>query len=205
MKNPCILLFSMFFTASFAQGNYEKGMTRAMQLMKTDYTAAGALFERIAAAEKEEWLPAYYAAYYHINNSWGQHPKEKTLNHLNKAKEYLEQAESISPENPEIMVMRALLNTAWITYDGSVYGMKLSGPTTAIYKKALAMAPNNPRVVSNHAQWMIGSARYFGKDVREYCQNLERAIELYEKEKVSGFEPSWGLERTQEALEDCKG
>ncbi len=164
-----ILILFVSFGIS-AQGNYEKAMTKAMQLMQTDYDAAGVLFERIAAAEEDKWQPAYYAAHYHINSGWGQHDKETTVNHLDKAKEFLDQAEMNSPENPEIMVLQGLLNTAWITYDSGAYGMKLSGPTTALYQKALKLAPDNPRVVSNHAQWMIGSARFFGKDTKPYCE-----------------------------------
>ncbi|MGB3590976.1 MAG: hypothetical protein WBA16_04755 [Nonlabens sp.] len=205
MKTIATLLVSILsLTFTYAQTTYEKGMERGLSLTKTDYDAAGAHFERMAAVEKTEWLPAYYAAYYHINNSWGMHDKEKTMQHLEKAQEYLDQASTISKENTEIMVLQALINTAWITYDGSVYGMKLSGPTTAIYKKAIALAPNNPRVVSNHAQWMIGSARYFNKNVAPYCASLDKAIQLFNNEKAMGFNPRWGMDGAVEARAKCK-
>ena len=57
--------------------------------------------------------------------------------------------------------------------------MKLSGPTTAIYEKAMPIAPENPRVVSNRAQWLMGSARFFGKDVTPYCKDLVNGCDSF--------------------------
>lgn len=205
MKTLTTLLLILIVIPSMAQSKYEKAMMQGMEMIQQDLLKAAGHFERVSQAEKDNWLPTYYAALAYTNSSWGQHPKEQTLNYMKKAQELIDEAEMRSESNPEIMVLQAMLNTCWITYDGAVYGMKLSAPTTAIYEKALAMAPENPRVVSNHAQWMMGSARYFGKDVTPYCGKLQKAVELFEQESQSGFEPSWGKERAVQALEqECK-
>jgi len=204
MKALTTTLFLFMATFCIAQSNYEKAMTKGLEIMQTDLNAAAQQFERITAAEKENWLPPYYAALAYVNSSWGQNPKEQTLASMKKAQEFINKAESLSPNNPEIMVLQGLLNTCYIQYDSSIYGMKLSGSTTAIYEKALAMAPKNPRVVSSRAQWLMGSARFFGKDVTPYCGQLETAISLFEQEKADGFMPSWGLKGAAKAQQDCK-
>ncbi|MGB5982699.1 MAG: hypothetical protein WBG46_11205 [Nonlabens sp.] len=187
-----------------AQSPYQKAMIKGMELISEDLQKASQQFERIAAAEKENWVPAYYVALTNINSSWGQNGKEQTFNYMKKAQDYIDQAEALSPDNVEIMVLQGMLNTCMIQYDSSVYGMKLSGPTTAIYEKALAMAPNNPRVVSNKAQWSMGLARFFNKPTQPYCDEIIRAIELFEKEEQNGFQPRWGMKQAQKSQVECE-
>ena len=203
--NALITSFLLFFLSfASAQTPYEKAMAKGFELLNTDLQAASQQFERIATAEKENWLPAYYVAFANVNSSWGQNSKEATLLTMNKAQEFIDKAAVLSPENPEIMVLQGMLNTCWITSDSMVYGRKLSAPTTALYEKAYAIAPENPRVVSNRAQWLMGSARFFGKDVKPYCTGLETAITLFEKETPAGFNPRWGKEAAVKAQADCK-
>ncbi len=196
----CIAFLSLTITA---QSSYEKAMLQGLELMKTDLQAASQQLERVATAEPEKWEPAYYVALCNIHSSWGQFSKEKTQLYMKKAQDYINDAATISPENPEIMVLQGMLNTCWINYDGQVYGMKLSGPTTALYKKALQIAPENPRVVLSNAEWLMGSAKYFGKDITPYCGEIDRAVTLFEKEKTTGFVPSWGKNRALEVQETC--
>ncbi|KQC32327.1 hypothetical protein AAU57_02530 [Nonlabens sp. YIK11] len=204
MKTIATTLLLLFTALIMAQTPYEKAMGNALELLKTDNKAAAQQFERISKAEKENWLPAYYVALANINSSWGQYGPEETLATMKHAQEYITLTDQLSPNNPEVMVLQGLLNTCWINYDGSIYGMKLSAATSALYEKAYAMAPDNPRVVSNRAQWLMGSARYFNKDVTPYCSGLEKAVALFKKETVTGFEPSWGLKGTIDAQKDCQ-
>jgi tetratricopeptide (TPR) repeat protein len=187
-----------------AQTGYEKAMQKGLELMASDLQAASQQFERISKAEKENWLPPYYAALCNINGSWGQNSKEQTLLHLNKAQELINEAEFLSDNNPEIMVLQGMLNTCWIQYDSRTYGMKLSGATNAIYEKALQLAPQNPRVISNRARWLMGSAKFFGKDIAPYCGQIDKAIELFEKEIPTGFDPSWGEKGATDVKKQCE-
>lgn len=203
MKAITTTLFLLFTLVTIAQTPYEKAMTKALEQMVTDPQSAAQQFERISKVEKENWLPAYYAALSNINSSWGQYSKEQTIATMKAAQDFINLAESLSPDHPEIMVLQGLLNTCWIKYDSSIYGMKLSGPTTALYEKAMAIAPENPRIVSNRAQWLMGSARYFNKDTKPYCADLVKAIALFEEESTIGFNPKWGLQGALDAQKDC--
>src|SRR5688572_9393618 len=59
----CMIGVSIFLTGNiFAQTNYEKSMEKAFNFWETNPIEASQLFERIASAEPENWLPPYYAA-----------------------------------------------------------------------------------------------------------------------------------------------
>lgn len=194
------------FTATGQQNKYETGMKKALELWGQDkpFEAAN-MFERISKAETENWIPHYYVAHINIVYSFGEKDQEKLTLQLKKAKEELEQAKAISPDNPEIMVLEALLNTAWIVYDGATYGMTLSGQTSQIYKKAYEIAPNNPRVVYCKADWEMGTAKFFGQDTKPFCQDIEKALELFATfNDETPYYPSWGKDRAEMTLAECK-
>jgi len=205
MQKLAIILVLLITQLLSAQTNYEKGMQKAFELWRTNPTEASNLFERIAKAEPDNWLPPYYAAQINIVNSFGEQDKDKLTAQLAKAQDLLNDATAISKNNPELLVLQALLHTAWVAYDGASYGMTLSPKVTALYAKAEQIAPNNPRVVLNKAEWAMGSARFFGQDTKPFCKDVERALELFTNFKPeTAFHPKWGKNRAEQILLDCK-
>lgn len=188
-----------------AQTQYEKGMGNALKVWKEGKsTEASALFERIAAVEKANWLPDYYVAFINTVEAFKAEDKTKIPAYLDKAQKALDEAAIISPNNAEIMVVQAMLYTAWIVQDPMTNGMKYSSKAMEQYYKAQVLAPNNPRVVSCKAEFEIGGAQWTGADVKSLCKDMERSIQLYADFKPeSPFHPSWGLERAQETLKSC--
>lgn len=205
MQKLIIIIVMLITGEVIAQSNYEKGMTKAFDLWKSEQPVkASHLFERIAKAESENWLPSYYAAYINVIQSFGEKDKEVLTAKLKKAQDLVNDAQTISPNNPEIMILEALLHTAWIAYDGQTYGMTLGGKVMSLYAKAEAIAPNNPRVVLNKAEWNMGSAKFFGQDTKPFCKDVERALELFANFKAeSEFHPNWGKERAEQVLSEC--
>lgn len=169
MKHFIIITSLLFSGIISAQSNYEKGMQSAFELWgNNNPTEASNFFERIAAAEPDNWLPPYYAAQINIVHSFGETDEEKLSAQLKKAQDLINDATAISKDNPEILVLQALLHTAWVAYDGATYGMTLSGKVAELYTTAKIMAPENPRVVYCKAEWDMGSARYFGQDTQPF-------------------------------------
>ena len=202
-----LLIASFIFTISLtAQTPYEKGMTKAFELWGNQKnTEAIQLFERIASAETDNWLPSYYAGLIEIITSFNIKDEALLTTKLTRAKGYLDNAATISENNPEILVSYALLNTAYIAFDGQKYGMSLSGENIALYKKAASIAPNNPRVLLSKTEWDMGSAKFFGKSIAPYCEDIDQAIVLFEEEKQTiPFYPYSGLERAKEISSNCK-
>ncbi|GAA4897633.1 hypothetical protein GCM10023311_23000 [Flaviramulus aquimarinus] len=197
------LLVSGFLNA---QTNYEKGMQKAFELWTANQPIEAAnLFERIAAAEQDNWLPPYYAAQINVIYSFGENDEEKLSAQLKKAQDLINDATAISKDNPEIMVLQALLHTAWVAYDGATYGMTLSAKVVEIYTKAAIIAPKNPRVVYCKAEWDMGGAKYFGQDTTPFCKDLERSIELFANFKPeTAFHPNWGADRAKMLVDSCE-
>jgi hypothetical protein len=188
-----------------AQSNYEKGMQKAFELWGTNPIEASNLFERIAAAESDNWLPLYYAAQVLITQSFGEKDKNKLDSQLKKAQVLLNDAMGISKNNPEILVMQAMLYTAYVAYDGATYGMQLSPKIAALYAQAEQIDATNPRVVLSKAEWDMGSAQFFGQDTAPFCKDIETALELFTNFKPeTAFHPNWGKERAEQVLSNCK-
>jgi tetratricopeptide (TPR) repeat protein len=191
-----------------AQNSYEKGMKKAFNLWEEDkIIQASNLFERIGKAEKENWIPPFYAGYTLVISSFEMKDEATFKLKIEKAIELLNQASSSSPNNPEIMIVKALANTAYINFDSQKYGMTLSGKNEYIYRAALKIAPRNPRVILSKAEWDMGSAQFFGSSVEPYCKDIKRALDLFQNEEKSEviFYPDWGEKKAQQIFDDCEG
>jgi hypothetical protein len=195
----------LFSSVVIAQGNYEDGMNKAFELWQNEKADAAAnLFERIANAEKDNWVPHYYVAQINILKSWDTKDEVVLKAQLDKAQEHLDKAMSLSEDNAELMILQAQIYTNWIAYDGMTYGMKYSTKVSELYKKAETLEPDNPRVVLSKAEWDMGSARYFGQDPTKHCSKVKTAVELFSSYEEKGpFYPSWGEEYAQKVLATC--
>jgi hypothetical protein len=205
MQNLAIILTFLISGALASQTNYQTGMQSAFELWgKNQPSEASNLFERIAQAESNEWLPNYYAAQINIVSSFGERDIDKLKAQLDKAQNFINDANTISKNNPELLVLQALLHTAWVAYDGATYGMTLSPKVTALYAQAKQLAPENPRVVYCKADWDMGSARFFGQDTAPFCKDIEKSLDLFANFKPeSPFHPKWGKNRAEQILESC--
>ena len=206
MKKSILIIALIFTSIITAQTKYQTGMQKAFGFWQEGkMTEASQLFERIATAEKENWLPAYYAATIEVLGSFGLKDEAILKGKLTKAQGFLDTAKSISENNPEIIITQALLNTAYIAFDGQKYGMTLSGKNNQLYAKALAIAPKNPRVVLGNAEWNMGAARFFGKSTKPYCNEIKKAIKLSKEEKNNvEFYPKFMIERAEQVLKQCE-
>lgn len=198
-----ILLFTNIVTA---QSKYQTGMQKAFDLWEQGkMTQASQLFERISKVEPTKWKPSYYAAKIAILSSFGLKDETQLKTRLNIAQEFLDAAMSNSKNNSEIIITQALLNTAYIAFDGQKYGMSLSAKNNQLYKKALSIAPNNPRVILGFAEWNMGAAKFFGKSTKPYCDAIKKAIQLGQKEKIEEeFYPIFIASRAKEVLKGCE-
>ena len=197
-----------FFICSLvtAQTQYEQGMGKAMQLWgEGKNTEAVATFERIASVEKTNWLPNYYIAFINTIDVFGTKDKDKAGALITKAQDAIDNASAISPNNPEIMVVQAMLYTAILVQDPMTNGQKYGGLAMEQYNKALIIDPNNPRVIFSKAEFEIGGAKYWGTDTKPMCEAIAKSIELFANFKPeTPFHPNWGADRAQKALENCK-
>lgn len=193
-----LILFVFSAFGAFGQANYEDQMAQAFDLWKKgEPVEAANLFERIATAE-QHWLPYYYASQVKIVESFPMTDVVKKEQTLKEAQRLLDRAKSLEGDEVELMVLQAMLHTATLTIDPSIYAMKLSPVISGIYAEAFQKAPENPRLALSRTEWNLGSARYFGEDPTRYCPDLKAALELYAQEThAATVAPAWGKERLQ--------
>ena len=208
MKTFITFSITVFLSFSlYAQTPYENGMNKAFELWDQDkLTEASNLFERIAKVENDNWLPSFYAGYTLVLSAFKIKDETTLKLKLDKATDFLNQASNISPNNPEIMIAQALINTAYISFDGQKYGMTLSSKNAGIYEKALKIAPENPRVILSKAEWDMGLARFFNQSTDPYCKDVQRALKIFETEEEpkEKFYPEWGKQRAEQILAKCE-
>ncbi|MBP2833438.1 hypothetical protein J8281_14680 [Aquimarina sp. U1-2] len=207
MKTLLIIATFLAGLIASSQSNYEKGMTKAFELWENkNPDQAINLFERIARAEKENWIPFYYAARVHINTAFDSKDADEIESRLKKAQEYLNEAKTFSKNNAEISIMEAMLNMAYVAYNPSVYGMTHSAKVEELYLQAKTLEPENPRATLYHAEWKMGGAKYWGKDPKAFCPEIEKAILYFEKQSnhETPFYPTWGKDQIARVQQNCK-
>jgi len=187
--------------------SYYSIMQKAFALWQENKTEEAVnLFERIASAEKDNWLPSYYGAQVLIFDGFSKLKYPEKLDvQLLRAQDFINNATTISKDNPELFVLQAIKHTVYVASDGAKYGMFLAPKVTQLYEKAYKLDPKNPRVILNRADWNMGSAKYLGQDTKPFCKEFDKALELFINFKPeSKFHPNWGQEKTEERVASCR-
>ena len=202
-----ITIIAMFVASVVsAQTQFDQGMKKALQTWKNGNSKEALVqFEKIASVEKTNWLPNYYIVLINTTQAFEEKDKTKMESLLNAAQKAQDVCNELAMDNTEVLVLQAMIHTAWIVYDPMTNGQRLSGDVMYILNKAYKIAPENPRVVFQKASFEIGMAQYFGQDTKPMCAQIKKAIELFATFKPeSAFHPSWGLDKAQEAVKACK-
>lgn len=169
------------------QGGVNKGSLDSLR-------KARALFKRATGPGEHQALAHYYAALADVRmlNQLPQDAKEKRHPVVNDAIDHLETATKLDPEMADAW---ALLTSCY----GQKMGLQpmkfksLSSKSEKAMKKAMELAPKNPRV------WLIsGRQDYFtpemyGGDKKRGLEKFKKAARLAEQETVEDpLQPSWG-------------
>jgi hypothetical protein len=207
MKKILIIALALISFSGISQSKYKEGMNKAFDLWKSEkHWEAANLFERIAQAEMDNWLPPFYVAQINVLYSFAEKDEKKLTAQLNKAQDFINDAKAISKSNAEILVIQAQLYTAWVVFDGQRYGMTYSQKIAQLYQEAYNLEPDNPRVAFGKVEWDIGTARFFGQDTAPYCEDLNKAVALFTTYEPKGeFYPRGGEEYARGSLaQNCK-
>lgn len=200
MKNLLLIAVTLFSLNSYAQQNekYIKNMEQNVAKLDTASSAAtynnlANNFERIAKAEKNQWLPFYYAAYCNVVGGFMSRDFSKADAVADKAEALINKADSLSPHNSEIMCVMSMVNSARIMVDPQNRGMKYG----MIASQNLAMAktydPKNPRPYLLEAQSKMYTPEQWGGGKEAAKASLDQGKKrMAEFKPESSISPKWG-------------
>ena len=157
-------------------------------------------FERIATAEKDQWLPYYYAAYAQVMKTYMEKDVSKIDPTIDKADMLLANAESLSQQNSEINTLKAMATQCRMRVDWN-RGMTLGPKCVALIKDAEKQDPNNPRAWMFDAQSIYNTPSQFGGSKDKGKELLKKAVELYASFKpASPLAPNWGKKHAENMM-----
>ena len=162
-------------------------------------------FERIATAEKTEWLPYYYAALFQVNAAFRQADMSNGDEVADKANVLLMKADALNPKNSEISTVKSMIGTLHMLVNPMQRYMQYAGEIEGHLQAAMQQDPSNPRPFFLKAQTLKNTPENFGGGCDAAKPLAEKAVEKYKSFKpASELSPSWGQAQTEEILADCK-
>ena len=210
MKKVIILSFVLVNTmfAAFSQNEkYIAAMTSTLEEMKVakspeENAAVAAKFERIADAEKTQWLPYYYAALIKARIAFEAIDKDKAAD---EATALLDKAAAIEKDNSEIFCVRATICYAHMMVDPMTRWMQYGAEAKKNLDASAKADPNNPRPVILQANSLKNTPEQFGGGCVAAKPLADKATKLLADFKpASPLHPIWGKEIVDQILESCK-
>jgi hypothetical protein len=209
MKKTIFILTAMLAAGlTFAQmpEKFVKAMETKMAAVDTTVSVQGLTdlanaFERIAEAEKNQWLAYYYAAYCNATaglmaGSGGDlmaAKADKTDPYADKADKLIKKAEELIKNNSEVFVVKKMIATLRMIGDPMNRFMTYGPEATQALEEAKKLDPNNPRVYLLEAQDKYFTPEQFGGSKDEAKLLFEKSKQLYETFKPeSTVHPNWG-------------
>ena len=162
-------------------------------------------FERIATAEKNQWLPYYYAAYCQVNFGFMQTDKSKTDAIADKATALIAKADSLMPNNSEISVIKSMIASCHMMVNPMQRYMQYGQESSGQMEAAMEQDPTNPRPYMLKGQSLKYTPPQFGGGCGAAKPELQTALDKFLLFKpASELHPAWGLEHTQQLMKECE-
>ena len=210
-----LFLFSavvMITIASFAQSSkYVTAMQSNLAALDTSFKNPANLlalannFERIANAEKNQWLPYYYAAYCQVNYGYFEKDKTKIDGYADKATALINIADSLAPKNSEISCIKSMIGTCHMMVNPMQRYMQYGEEINSNMENAMEQDPTNPRPYLLKGQGLRYTPEQFGGGCATAKPELQKAKEKFNSFKPLGeLYPSWGKGRVEQLLGECK-
>lgn len=212
MKKMFIVLLALAITGQgFAQSEkFTKAMTSTLaqwDSAKTadDMLAISASFERIADAEKTQWLPYYYASLSQVFYAFLKNDMASNDGFAGKAEALLNKADALQPKNSEISCVKSMIATLRMLVNPQQRWQQYGATITTELDNAKKQDPTNPRPYYLQGQNLRNTPEQFGGGCNTAKPVLEEAVKKYEAFKpASDIAPKWGKEQTEKTLATCK-
>ena len=208
-----VLVFAaaiMAISTAWAQSEkYVQAMQANVSKLDELHTAdgwkeAGNNFQRIADAEKTQWLPYYYVALSNVmvglmQGTGNQPPNPSITDPLaDKAEEALNKAEALSKNNAEIFIVKKMIATLRMTADPMNRWQTYRPQAAEALQRAKALNPDNPRIFLLEGQDKFFTPEQFGGSKPEAKLLFDQSVKKFESFKPeSAIHPQWGISQAK--------
>jgi hypothetical protein len=204
-KFIAVLVFVFAAVIGFGQSDkYVKAMEQKVPAIDTTHTVdalidLGNSFERIADAEKTQWLPYYYAALTHVDaglmmgvgGAGGN--AAKTDPEADRAEALLLKAQALTKDNSEIFIVKKMISTLRMMGDPMNRYMTEMPIASEALENAKKLDPNNPRIYLLEAQDKFYTPEQYGgskDEAKTLFQEAQKKFDAFKPE--SSIYPNWG-------------
>ena len=207
-----IAAVSFLATVSFAQSEkYLASMRANIAAIDTSFKNPANLldlankFERIATAEKTQWLAYYYAALCQVNYTYMEQDKSKIDAIADKATELIDKADALQPNNSEISCLKSMIASAHMMVNPMQRFMEYGQEAQTFIDAAMQQDPTNPRPEYLKGQGLKYTPEQFGGGCATAKPVLQSSLDKYNKFKTaSDIHPNWGKQRVEMLIGECK-
>ena len=162
-------------------------------------------FERIADAEKTQWLPYYYAAFCQVTYGFRETDKSKTDMIADKATDFINKANALSPKNSEISCIKSMIASCHMMVDPMTRYMQYSAESSEELEAAKQQDPTNPRPDFLIGQGLKYTPEQFGGGCGTAKPLITASLTKFENFKLaSPLHPNWGKEMATQIMNECK-
>lgn len=212
MKKMFFVLLSLaIVTQVVAQSEkFTKAMTTTITTMDSaktadDMLAASAAFERIGEAEKNQWLPYYYASLSQVIYAFMKNDMSNNDAFAGKAEQLLNKADALQPNNSEISCVKSMIATLRMLVNPQQRWQQYGATIQQELDNAKKQDPSNPRPFYLQGQNLRNTPEQFGGGCNPAKPVLEEAKKKYEAFKpASNIAPNWGKDQLEKTLASCK-
>jgi len=196
------IIVTVLAVGSFAQSEkYVKAMEALVPAVDTTNSMEGLTdlansFERIANAEKTQWLPFYYAALCHISKAnmyFTAQQLDKIDPLMDIAEPMMNKAAELEKANSEIFCLKKMFNTGKMMADPMSRFMIYGAAASEALEEAKKLNPENPRVFLLEGIDKYYTPEQYGGSKEEGKKLFQEAVKKMETFKpASSIHPSWG-------------
>ncbi len=213
MKKLFLLAAVTFLSAgAFAQSEkYRASMKSNITAIDTSFKNPQNLltlannFERIATAEKTQWLAYYYAALCQVNYTYMEQDKTKIDAIADKATELINKADALQPNSSEIICIKSMIASAHMMVNPMQRYMEYGPESQSYIDAAQQQDPTNPRPEYLRGQGLKYTPEQFGGGCSTAKPVLQSSLDKYNKfVPASDLHPNWGKQRVEMLIGECK-
>lgn len=207
--SACFLIVSM---TGFTQSEkFTAAMKKNLAAIDSSFKDQASLlnlgnnFERIATAEKTQWLAYYYAAFCQVNVGFMEKDKDKVDAIADKAEALINTADSLSPNNSEISCIKSMIASCRLMVNPMQRYMEYGKESAANLEAAIQQDPTNPRPYYLKGTNLKYTPEQFGGGCKKAKPVLQTALEKYTTFKPANeLNPDWGKQIVEKMLKDCE-